>query len=158
LSKTPKGEVVIYTDGGCSPNPGLGAWAAVLMYGEHKREISGGEPETTNNRMELMAAVRALETLRRDCPVILHTDSQYLQKGMTTWLANWKRNNWKRRKGSGQSGVVKNADLWKRLDDLAQQHRVQWRWVRGHAGNMLNERCDELVTIEIDRLRCSSPS
>ena len=141
------GEVVIYTDGGCRPNPGAGGWAAVLMYGDVRKELSGGEPETTNNRMELTAAVRALEALRRRCEVTLHTDSQYLQKGVTSWMASWKRRGWKR-----SGGGLKNVDLWKALDVLTQKHEIRWRWVKGHAGNLENERCDELVGAEIDKL------
>lgn len=139
--------VEIYTDGGCRPNPGKGGWAAILRYGDREREISGGEANTTNNRMELTAAVRALEALKRPCRVVIHTDSEYLQKGITTWLHNWKRNGWKRKEGS-----LKNKDLWQRLDRMAQQHEIEWRWLRGHAGHALNERCDELATEEIARL------
>jgi len=137
-------QVVIYTDGGCDPNPGVGGWAAVLIYGDRMREISGGEPETTNNRMELTAAIRALEALKRPCAVVVHTDSQYVKNGITSWLPNWKRKNW-RRKG----GALKNVDLWQRLDALTQTHDVEWRWVRGHSGDYLNERCDQLADDEI---------
>lgn len=134
------GIVEIYTDGGCRPNPGTGGWAAVLLYGEKRRELSGWERNTTNNRMELTAAVRALEALKRPCEVVLHTDSEYLRLGMTEWLPAWKRRGWKRKEGS-----VKNVDLWQRLDALTAKHRVRWKWIRGHAGNAWNERCDELV-------------
>jgi len=132
--------VIIYTDGGCEPNPGLGGWGVVMQYKGTLKELSGCEAVTTNNRMELTAAVKALEALRRSCKIMLYTDSQYLQKGVTTWMVNWKRNNW-RRKG----GPVKNIDLWKKLDELIKDHKVEWHWVRGHSGNPMNERCDVLA-------------
>jgi len=136
--------VVIYTDGGCDPNPGVGGWAAVLLCGERVKEIAGGERSTTNNRMELTAAIRGLETLKRPCAVIVHTDSQYLKNGVTSWMPNWKRRNWGRK-----GGALKNVDLWQRLDALTETHQVEWRWVRGHAGDYFNERCDELAAQEI---------
>lgn len=132
--------VTVYTDGGCDPNPGRGGWGAVLIYRERIRELSGHEDVTTNNRMELTAAVKALEALRRSCRVALYTDSQYLQKGITDWMPKWKRNGWRTR-----TGAVKNQDLWQRLDELAARHDITWHWVKGHAGNTFNERCDELV-------------
>ena len=146
----PRGEGVvrIYTDGGCVPNPGIGGWGAILAYGDACKELSGGEEETTNNRMELTAAVRALEALRRPCDVELYTDSQYLKNGITEWLPAWKRKGWQRSRG-----VLKNKDLWQKLDALVTKHRVAWHWVRGHAGNVMNERCDELAEQEIIRLR-----
>ncbi|HOZ49571.1 MAG TPA: ribonuclease HI [Candidatus Hydrogenedentes bacterium] len=140
--------VVIYTDGGCDPNPGVGGWAAILVYRGSLKEISGGDPRTTNNRMEMTAAIRALEALKRPCPVILSTDSQYLQRGITEWMPKWKQKNWTRGKHE-----VKNVDLWKRLDALNEMHDVQWRWVQGHAGDPLNERCDQLANEEIRRIR-----
>jgi ribonuclease HI len=143
--------VIIYTDGGCRPNPGLGGWGAVLIHGSHIKELSGAEPETTNNRMELTAAVSALEALKRHCRVVLHTDSEYLQKGITQWMPSWKRNGWKRREGA-----VKNVDLWQELDRLTQLHEVEWRWVKGHAGNAYNERCDELATDAMAELAAAS--
>lgn len=143
--------VVAYTDGGCRPNPGIGGWAAVLLYKGRRKELSGAEWNTTNNRMELTAAVVALESLKRPCRVELHTDSEYLHKGITEWLPVWKRNNWKRREGP-----VKNQDLWQRLDELIQTHDVRWRWVRGHAGDPYNERCDELATEAIAKLAGSA--
>lgn len=133
--------VIIYTDGGASPNPGLGGWAAILHSPEHKktREIWGVEPDTTNNRMELTAAIRALEALKVPCEVDLHTDSSYLCNAFTKgWLSSWKRSNWKR-------GELPNADLWKRLDALTRTHRVKWHWVKGHSVDEKNNRCDELV-------------
>ena len=132
--------VHIYTDGGCDPNPGVGGWAAVLLYKGKERELSGAAETATNNRMELTAAIEALRALRRPCAVVMHTDSQYVQRGVTEWMANWKRRNWR-----GASGAVKNRDLWEALDAELQRHRVQWKWVRGHAGNPYNERCDELA-------------
>ena len=142
-------EVEIHTDGGCVPNPGTGAWAAVLSCKGNYRELVGGEMQTTNNRMELLAAINALESLKRPCRVEMHTDSQYLKKGITDWIHKWKRKNWRRRTGE----EVLNVDLWKRLDAQMQRHKVNWSWVRGHAGNELNERCDELCGEEIRKLR-----
>ncbi|HQE84480.1 MAG TPA: ribonuclease HI [Candidatus Hydrogenedentes bacterium] len=132
--------VTVYTDGGCEPNPGRGGWGVVLVYKGKVKELSGHEDVTTNNRMELTAAVKALEALRRPCHVALHTDSQYLQKGITDWMRRWKRNGWRTR-----GGAVKNQDLWQRIDDLTNIHDVKWHWVRGHAGDPFNERCDALV-------------
>jgi ribonuclease HI len=137
---TDSNRVVVYTDGGCSPNPGAGGWGAVLMYGDNVKELCGGEPNTTNNRMELTAAVEALRTLKRPCAVDVYTDSQYLRNGITSWLPAWKRRNWQRK-----SGALKNVDLWKTLDALTSRHDVRWHWVRGHAGDALNERCDALA-------------
>ena len=136
--------VIIYTDGGASPNPGLGGWAAILHSPEHKktREIYGAEPDTTNNRMELTAAIKALEALKVPCDVDLHTDSAYLQNAFTKhWLTNWKRKGWRTAGG----GDVLNRDLWERLDSLTKTHRVTWHWVKGHAYDELNNRCDALV-------------
>lgn len=140
--------VIVYTDGGCDPNPGTGGWAAVLIYKGVAKELSGGEHNTTNNRMEMTAALRALEALKRPCKVTLHTDSQYLQKGITEWLPGWKARGWKRREGA-----VKNEDLWRELDALCQRHRVIWKWVRGHVGNRYNERCDELASAAIAAMK-----
>jgi ribonuclease HI len=133
--------VVIYTDGACSGNPGLGGWGAILMFGAHERELWGGEPATTNNRMELMAAIAALEALTRPCEVTLFTDSQYLRQGITEWLAGWKARGWR----TADKKPVKNEDLWRRLDLARAHHRVQWKWVKGHAGDPLNERADALA-------------
>lgn len=142
-------EVVIYTDGGCAPNPGVGGWAAILRYGDKEKTLSGGAAETTNNRMELTAAVNALSALTRRCNVRLFTDSQYLRQGVTEWLPAWKRRGWKR----GQ-GELKNLDLWKRLDALSQKHSIQWRWVQGHSGDPANDRCHNLVRQAIQAQRC----
>jgi ribonuclease HI len=139
-------QVEIYTDGGCRPNPGVGGWGAILLYGGALRELSGGEPKTTNNRMELTAAVQALEALKRPCTVVMHTDSEYLRKGITSWLPQWKQKGWRRGRQP-----LKNKDLWQLLDSLVARHRIDWRWVQAHAGHPLNERCDELARIEIDK-------
>lgn len=133
--------VEIFTDGACSPNPGPGGWGAILRYGGHTREIHGGDPATTNNRMEMTAAIRGLESLTRRSSVHVYTDSQYLRQGITTWLAGWKRKGWL----TADKKPVKNADLWRRLDAAAQQHQVQWFWVKGHAGHPENERADALA-------------
>jgi ribonuclease HI len=140
-------KIEIYTDGACSGNPGPGGWGSVLLYNGHRREISGGESQTTNNRMELMAVIRALETLKRPCEVILHTDSVYVMKGMTEWLAQWKRRNWR----TAGRKPVKNVELWQRLEQAIDRHRVDWRWVRGHSGVPENERADELARNAIPR-------
>ena len=134
-------QVVIHTDGACSGNPGPGGWGAVLHYGEKENELWGGELQTTNNRMELMAAIQALEALRRPCRVELHTDSQYVQKGIHEWIHAWKARGWR----TADKKPVKNEDLWKRLDEARQRHEVKWRWVKGHAGHEHNERADELA-------------
>jgi len=139
-----KPNVTIYTDGSCQGNPGPGGWAAILKYGKHEREISGGEKDTTNNRMELRAALEALRALTEPCQVTLFTDSEYLKKGITLWMPNWKRRNW-RRKG----GKLANVDLWMKLDEEIQRHEIHWRWVRGHAGNVMNERVDKLAKAAI---------
>jgi ribonuclease HI len=137
-----EGTVEIYTDGACSGNPGPGGWGAVLSYGGHRRELSGGEATpTTNNRMELMAAIQALESLTRPTRVRLHTDSAYLRNGIMSWLPGWKRNNWR----TASKQPVKNEELWRRLDAAAARHEVEWLWVKGHAGNPGNERADELA-------------
>ena len=133
--------VVIHTDGACSGNPGPGGWGAILTFGDREKELKGGEALTTNNRMELMAAIEALESLTRPVPVRLHTDSTYLRNGVTKWLPGWKRNGWK----TADKRPVKNADLWQRLDVAAGRHHVDWRWVKGHAGNVGNERADALA-------------
>jgi ribonuclease HI len=133
--------VDIYTDGACSGNPGPGGWGAILRWNGSEKELSGGERETTNNRMELMAAIVALESLTRPVPVRLHTDSQYVRDGITQWIAGWKRNGWK----TAARRPVKNEDLWRRLDAAQAQHNVSWHWIRGHDGHPENERADELA-------------
>jgi len=134
-------QVEIYTDGSCLGNPGPGGWATLLRYGPHQREMSGGEMDSTNNRMELMAAIAGLETLTQACYVQLHTDSQYVRQGITQWLPAWQRRNWKTASGK----PVKNQDLWQRLHTASQRHRIDWYWVKGHAGNPDNERVDQLA-------------
>ena len=134
--------VHIWTDGACLGNPGPGGWGALLRWNGHERELSGGEAETTNNRMELMAAIRGLESLRRSCRVVLTTDSQYVRKGITEWMTNWKKNGWK----TASKKPVKNAELWQRLDKARERHEVQWDWVKGHSGHPENERADELAS------------
>jgi ribonuclease HI len=134
-------QVLIYTDGACRGNPGPGGWGAILIAGDNRKEICGGELATTNNRMELMAAIQALEALKRACKVELHTDSQYVRTGISEWLRLWKARGWR----TQSKGAVKNEDLWRRLDAANQRHEVDWRWVKGHAGHELNERADELA-------------
>ena len=141
-------QVTIYTDGACSGNPGPGGWGAVLVSGTQRKEISGGDPSTTNNRMELVAAIEALRALREPTTVELYTDSTYVKKGITEWIGSWKQNGWKRRSGKRWL-PVKNDDLWKALDDLAAKHDIEFRWVKGHAGHPDNERCDELARAAI---------
>lgn len=133
--------VVIFTDGACSGNPGPGGWGAILTLGQNVKEICGGEPDTTNNRMELMAAIRALEALTKPCVVELHTDSTYVMKGISEWIHKWKRRGWR----TADNKPVKNDDLWRRLDEARGRHQVTWKWVKGHAGHPMNERADELA-------------
>jgi ribonuclease HI len=133
--------VSIWTDGACSGNPGPGGWGVVMRYNGHERELSGGEAETTNNRMELTAAIEALCALKRPCEIDLYTDSQYVRGGVTGWIENWKRNGWK----TSDKKPVKNEDLWRALDEARQRHAIVWHWVKGHAGHPENERADELA-------------
>jgi ribonuclease HI len=133
--------VIIYTDGACSGNPGPGGWGALLQYADHEQELSGGEPATTNNRMEMMAVIEALNALKQPVRAVVHTDSQYVQKGISEWIHGWKRKGWKTSTGA----PVKNVDLWKALDAVAQVHEVEWKWVKGHAGHPENERVDRLA-------------
>jgi ribonuclease HI len=141
LVKPAPRRVEIFTDGACSGNPGPGGWGAILRYGDTERELNGGEPVTTNNRMELLAAINALEALKRPSHVDLHTDSQYVKNGIMSWIHGWKRNGWK----TADKKPVKNAELWQRLDDVADLHEITWHWVKGHAGHPENERADELA-------------
>ena len=134
-------EVEIFTDGACSGNPGPGGWGAILRLGSRERELSGGDPATTNNRMELMAAIMGLETLKRPCTVRLFTDSTYVRDGVTKWIHGWKKNGWR----TSDKKPVKNVDLWKRLDEALGRQKVHWHWVKGHAGHAMNERADELA-------------
>ncbi|WP_455384202.1 ribonuclease HI [Acidihalobacter prosperus] len=145
-------EVEIFTDGACRGNPGPGGWGALLSYGGTTRELSGAEAQTTNNRMELLAAISALEALKRPCKVVLTTDSVYVRDGITRWLAGWKRKGWRTASGS----PVKNQDLWQRLDAAAARHEVRWEWVKGHAGHPGNEAADSLANQAIDRMQGSA--
>ena len=147
-------DVVIYTDGACSRNPGPGGWGALLIYGGERKELKGGEAETTNNRMELLAAIRALEALNRRCRVDLHTDSNYLRHGITEWITKWKRNGWK----TANRKPVKNDDLWQRLDELQAGQDVDWHWVKGHAGDEGNERADQLAREGMEPFLGRSPA
>ena len=133
--------VIIHTDGACSGNPGPGGWGAILQSGDHTKELKGGEAHTTNNRMELMAAISALEALKKPCRVDLHTDSQYVQNGISGWIKGWKKNGWR----TADKKPVKNAELWQRLDEARRIHDIDWRWIKGHAGHAENERADELA-------------
>jgi ribonuclease HI len=135
-------KVVIYSDGGARPNPGPGGWAALLIYGDTQKELYGYDPATTNNRMELTAAVGALSALKRPCEIEFHTDSQYLRKGITEWIQSWMKNGWR----TSTKKPVENQELWMQLHALTQQHNIDWRWVRGHAGNSWNEQVDQLAT------------
>ena len=141
--------VVIHSDGGCHGNPGPGAWAVVLEHGTRKKELSGGSPATTNNRMELQAAIEGLAALKEPCEVVFHTDSEYLRKGISGWVTGWKANGW-RTKGKKP---VKNDDLWRALDIQAARHQITWQWLKGHAGHEGNERCDQLATAEIAKIK-----
>jgi ribonuclease HI len=144
--------VEIYTDGGCRGNPGIGGWGAILTMGEHQKKIKGSATDTTNNRMELTAAIEALNALKKPCEVILHTDSTYVKNGITSWLANWKRNNWK----TAAKKPVKNADLWQALDSASKRHQIDWRWVKGHAGVAGNEIADQLANQAMDELQANT--
>lgn len=144
--------VEIFTDGACSGNPGVGGWGAILRYKDVEKELSGGEENTTNNRMELMAVIAALRALKKTCNISLYTDSKYVMSGITEWLVNWKQNGWhtaNKKKG------VKNIDLWQELDALTQQHEIRWIWVKGHAGHPENERCDALARGEVAKIKAA---
>ncbi|MFO1242657.1 MAG: ribonuclease HI [Rickettsiales bacterium] len=138
--------VTIYTDGACSGNPGPGGWGAVLIYGKHEKDLCGGEESTTNNRMELMAAIMALESLKEPCEIDLYTDSEYVRRGITEWIHGWIKSDWKK-------GKVKNVDLWERLLAATQRHTMRWHWVKGHDGNPMNERADQLAREFQEKLR-----
>jgi ribonuclease HI len=148
-AQSPRSTVTIYTDGACKGNPGPGGWGALLVAGEREREIFGGEARTTNNRMELTAVIRALESLTRPCEVLVYTDSQYVKNGIESWIHGWKRNGWK----TADRKPVKNAELWRELDELASRHDVRWHWVRGHADHPGNERADALANRGVDGVR-----
>ncbi|MCC5809544.1 MAG: ribonuclease HI [Ectothiorhodospiraceae bacterium] len=140
--------VEIFSDGACRGNPGPGGWGVLLRWNGHEKSLCGGEPLTTNNRMELLAAIRGLEALKRPCSVVITTDSEYVRKGMTEWLPNWKRRGWK----TASRKPVKNADLWQELDAQVQRHQVEWRWVKGHSGHEGNEQADALANRGIDQM------
>lgn len=140
--------VEIYTDGACRGNPGPGGWGVLLRYGDREKELSGADPDTTNNRMELMAAIQGLESLKRPCSVCLYTDSTYVKNGISEWLPQWRRRNWR----TASKKPVKNADLWQRLERATEMHDIEWVWVRGHSGHVENERVDLLARKAIDRL------
>ena len=142
-------KIEIYTDGACRGNPGPGGWGAILRYGDREKELSGAEPETTNNRMELTAVIQALEALKRRCDIDITTDSKYVMDGITSWIHNWKKNGWK----NASKKPVMNADLWKKLDALASGHEIRWHWVKGHSGHPENERADELANQAIDAMQ-----
>jgi len=142
-------KVTIHTDGGCDGNPGPGGWAALLSFGPHTRELTGGEPATTNNRMELQAAISALAALKEPCEVTLFTDSEYLRQGITQWLPRWIANQWR----TAERKPVKNDDLWRQLARVASQHTIHWQWLKGHAGHKENEKCDQLAAAEIQKIR-----
>lgn len=144
----------IFTDGACKGNPGPGGWGALLRYGEKQKELFGGEPETTNNRMEMLAAIEALKCLKRPCQVRLTTDSQYLRKGITEWLSGWKRNGWK----TAAKQPVKNADLWQALDTEVAKHQIEWCWVKGHSGHAENEIADALANRGVEEFGKRKPS
>jgi ribonuclease HI len=146
-------QVVIHTDGGCHGNPGPGGWAAVLEYGQHKRELSGGVPATTNNRMELQAAIEALNALKEPCEIKLYTDSEYVRNGVSGWLFAWKRNGWRTK----SKKPVKNEDLWRALDAAVARHKIEWHWLKGHAGHAGNERCDLLANEAIAKIKKAFP-
>ncbi len=149
MSKAPRPTVIIHTDGACSGNPVPGGWGAILESGTHRKELYGGEAMTTNNRMELMGAIQALEALKRPSVVELHTDSAYLRNGITAWIHSWKRKGWR----TADNKPVKNVELWQRLDAALGEHQISWHWVKGHAGNVENERADELARLAISELR-----
>ena len=151
---TDKPHVIVHTDGACSGNPGPGGWGAILTSGEHEKELKGGEAHTTNNRMELMGAIAALEALKKPSRVELHTDSKYVHEGISKWIHGWKRNGWR----TSDKKPVKNIDLWQRLDAAVARHEVRWQWVKGHAGHELNERADRLAVEAIADLRASQKS
>ncbi len=142
--------VEIYTDGACSGNPGIGGWGVILRYKDTEKELSGGEINTTNNRMELTAVIEALKALKTACNITLYTDSKYVMNGITEWLENWKKNGWKT---SNKKGAVKNIDLWQTLDELVLKHEIRWVWVKGHAGHIENERVDTLARSEVLKLK-----
>ncbi len=152
MTDSKKQVVEIFTDGACSGNPGPGGWGAILRFGAVEKELNGSEEHTTNNRMELMAAIRGIEAVKRPCEIHLHTDSEYLRQGITTWIHSWKKRGWK----TADKKPVKNQDLWERLDEAIATHQVKWHWVKGHSGHAENERADELARLAIRQLKDAS--
>jgi ribonuclease HI len=152
MTEKSKQIVEIFTDGACSGNPGPGGWGAILRFGTVEKELNGSEEQTTNNRMELMAAIRAIEAVKRPCEIHLHTDSEYLRQGITTWIHSWKKRGWK----TADKKPVKNVDLWQRLERAIETHDVKWHWVKGHSGHAENERADELARLAIRQLKDAS--
>ena len=152
MTSTAKKLVEIFTDGACSGNPGPGGWGAILRYGGTEKELNGGEPATTNNRMEMMAAIMAIEAVKRPCEIHLHTDSEYLRQGITTWIHSWKARGWK----TADKKPVKNVDLWQRLERAIETHDVHWHWVKGHSGHVENERADVLARLAIRQMKDAS--
>ena len=152
MTEKSKQIVEIFTDGACSGNPGPGGWGAILRFGTVEKELNGSEEQTTNNRMELMAAIRAIEAVKRPCEIHLHTDSEYLRQGITTWIHSWKKRGWK----TADKKPVKNVDLWQRLEAAIETHHVKWHWVKGHSGHAENERADELARLAIRQLKDAS--
>ncbi len=146
-------KIVIYTDGACSGNPGPGGWGAVLIHNHHEKDLYGGEPDTTNNRMEMLAAIRALEALKDPCEVAIYTDSNYLRQGITQWIFSWQKNGWK----TADKKPVKNADLWQELLKIQPKHKIEWHWVKGHAGDPMNERADALARKGVDEFGRKKP-
>jgi ribonuclease HI len=144
-----KNKVIIHTDGACSGNPGPGGWGAILQYNGHTKELKGGASETTNNRMELSAAINALNELKKPCEVELHTDSKYVKDGLTKWINNWKKNGWK----TANKKPVKNVELWKELDEAVKRHTINWHWVKGHDGDEMNEKADELANEGMEKFK-----
>ncbi|MBR5598655.1 MAG: ribonuclease HI [Alphaproteobacteria bacterium] len=142
--------IEIFTDGACSGNPGIGGWGAILRYNNIEKELSGGEIETTNNRMELTAVIRALEALKESCNITLYTDSRYVMDGIEKWIFQWKKSDWKT---ANKKSPVKNVELWQKLDELKSKHEIRWVWVKGHAGHKENERCDELARMEVKKIK-----
>ncbi|WP_245566811.1 ribonuclease HI [Jonesia quinghaiensis] len=148
-AETQPTEVHMWTDGACKGNPGIGGWGVWMTAGEHSKELFGGEAQTTNNRMELLAVIEGLTTLKRPCTVVLHVDSTYVMKGITTWIHGWKRNGWR----TADKKPVKNADLWRQLDEQVAKHHITWQWVKGHSGDPGNEKADELANKGVDQVR-----
>ena len=148
-SKSPQDKIIIYTDGACSGNPGVGGWGAILMFKEHEKKISGGNKETTNNQMEIRAVIEALKTIKKPAEIIIYTDSKYVMDGITKWINGWKKNGWR----TADRKAVKNSELWQELDSEVSKHKIEWRWVKGHSGDKYNDIADELARNGIAKVR-----